>query len=127
MEAFVCFELSCDGIYYAVIEPDFNVLPLIIKHFKARYADQKWVIFDQKRHYGMYYDGSDMQIISEAALAPRGTPHAAEVAFQRLWQIYFRHTNIQERKNNKLHLQHVPMRYWKYLSEKKPILSHSLQ
>jgi hypothetical protein len=29
------------------------------------------------------------------------------------------HTNIKERKNDKLHVQHVPKRYWKYLTEKK--------
>ena len=40
MEAFVRFQLTKDGLYYAVIEPDFNVLPLLTDHFKNRYADQ---------------------------------------------------------------------------------------
>ena len=31
---------------------------------------------------------------------------------------YFKSTNIKSRKNMKLHLQHVPKRYWKYLTEK---------
>ena len=54
MLAFVRFELLQDEVYFAKIEPDFNVLPLIRKHFKERYADQKWMIFDLKRHYGIF-------------------------------------------------------------------------
>ena len=41
MEAFVRFQLTKDNLYYAIIEPDFNVLPLIVKHFKNRYQDQQ--------------------------------------------------------------------------------------
>src|SRR3982751_1526354 len=33
MEAFVRFQLTKDRLYYAIIQPDFNVLPLISKHF----------------------------------------------------------------------------------------------
>ncbi|MES2689093.1 MAG: DUF4130 domain-containing protein, partial [Bacteroidota bacterium] len=38
--------------------------------------------------------------------------------YRQLWAGYFKHTNIPSRKNIKLHLQHVPKRYWKYLPEK---------
>ena len=43
----------------------------------------------------------------------------AEPDYQVLWKSYFDSVNIPERKNMKLHLQHVPRRYWKYLSEKR--------
>src|SRR5690606_3156455 len=56
MEAFIRFRHAADDIYYCGIDPDFNVLPLIMTHFKNRYADQKWVIYDLNRHYGLYYD-----------------------------------------------------------------------
>ena len=42
-----------------------------------------------------------------------------ELHYQKLWIEYFDHTNIKERRNDKLHVQHVPKRYWKYLTEKK--------
>ncbi|WP_241280121.1 DUF4130 domain-containing protein [Chryseobacterium cucumeris] len=44
--------------------------------------------------------------------------HDEEKGYQLLWQRYFTKTNIVERKNMKLHIQHVPKRYWKYLTEK---------
>lgn len=44
MKAFIRFSKSNDGLYFATIDPDFNVLPFIIDFFKKRYADQKWLI-----------------------------------------------------------------------------------
>ena len=57
MLAFVRFELLQDEVYFAKIEPsDFNVLHLLEKHFKERYADQKWMIFDLKDIMEFFYD-----------------------------------------------------------------------
>ncbi len=41
-----------------------------------------------------------------------------EKLYATLWKDYFKNTNIKERKNLKLHIQHVPKRYWRYLTEK---------
>lgn len=38
--------------------------------------------------------------------------------FQHLWKQYYHSTNIEARRNMKLHIKHVPKRYWKYLVEK---------
>ena len=125
MEAFVRFRLTKDDFYFANIEPDFNVLPLISKHFKRRYADQKWVIYDLKRNYGLYYDLENVDFIDlalpedfDATKTSEAFFATEELEFQTLWQDYFKSTNIPSRKNMKLHIRHVPKRYWKYLSEK---------
>ena len=125
MEAFVRFKLTKDDLYFANIEPDFDVLPLISKHFKSRYADQKWIIYDLKRGYGLYYDLEKVDIINltlpedfDPSKTSKDFFAAEELEFQTLWQDYFQSVNIASRKNIKLHVQHVPKRYWKYLSEK---------
>lgn len=130
MEAFVRFQLTSDGIYYSAIEPDFNVLPLIIKHFKDRYADQHWIIYDRKRNYGIQYS-CEAGKVSEIQLTltdeAKGVFLAASVVaeeelhYQHLWRKYFSSVNILPRKNMKLHVRHVPLRYWKYLTEKFPL------
>ena len=128
MEAFVRFEKTQDGLFHATIEPDFDVLPLIAAHFTKRYADQRWLIFDRHRHYGLYYDLQRTDIVqfdAQAAPQRRAAVSATvlderEPLFQLLWQSYFDHVNIPERKNLKLHRRHMPLRYWKYLSEKQP-------
>ncbi len=126
MTAFVRFELGSDDIYYAQIEPDFDVLPVIAKHFQSRYADQKWLINDLKRQYGLFYNLQEVYPIT-LTKEPQGhlpvvgeiTLNPSEKKFQELWKQYFKSTNIASRKNTKLHLQHVPKRYWKHLTEKK--------
>jgi probable DNA metabolism protein len=45
-----------------------------------------------------------------------------EELYQHLWQQYFKSVNIVSRKNTKLHIQHMPKRYWKYLTEKQALL-----
>ncbi|WP_179353823.1 TIGR03915 family putative DNA repair protein [Winogradskyella vidalii] len=127
MEAFVRFRLTKDTIYFASIAPDFNVLPLIDKHFKRRYADQKWVIYDLKRKYGLFYNLEKVEVMQmdfpehfDFTKTDAAFFSAQEFEFQKLWQDYFKSTNIESRKNMKLHIRHVPKRYWKYLSEKQP-------
>jgi len=125
MEAFVRFKLMKDDIYFANIEPDFNVLPLISKHFKNRYADQKWLIYDIKRRYGLFYNLNTVETIIldlpdhfDFTKTSQSIFTEGELEFQKLWQDYFSSVNIASRKNMKLHVQHVPKRYWKYMSEK---------
>lgn len=124
MHAFVRFEKLQDEVYFAKVEPDFNVLPLIVSHFKNRYQDQKWMIYDLKRHYGIFYDLEDVQFFEPALEQTQQLKrtenilHEEEIQYQKLWQRYFFKTNIPERKNMKLHVQSLPKRYWKYLTEK---------
>lgn len=164
MEAFIRFKKTADGLFYAVVEPDFNVLPIIVKHFRNRYADQPWLIYDQARRYGMYYDTQTVATVeltfnpnavatthfasglkdgesnpppadidrSSALSNPLSTKDIAsaselpavqlldseEALYDQLWKDYFKSVNIVERKNMRLHLQHVPKRYWRYLNEK---------
>ena len=128
MEAFVRFEKTQDGLFHATVEPDFDVLPLIAPHFTKRYADQRWLIYDRRRGYGLYYDLTRTDVVQFENAAPahvsRGVTAAVlnerEPLFQVLWQAYFDHVNIPERKNLKLHRRHMPLRYWQYLSEKQP-------
>ena len=125
MHAFVRFQLSKDDIYFSTIEPDFDVLPLITDHFEKRYPAQTWLIYDLKRHYGMFFnqekteaitfseqDHQQLRVVSSSILEEK------ETSYQEGWKKYFKSTNIPARRNMKLHLQHVPKRYWKYLVEK---------
>lgn len=122
MTAFVRFEKMQDEVFFAKIDPDFNVLPLIRKHFKDRYQDQKWMIYDLRRNYGLLYDLETCDFFYPEEKIDLNKYqqkfHDEEKNYQTLWQRYFTKTNIVERKNLKLHIQHVPKRYWKYLTEK---------
>ena len=125
MEAFIRFQLTGDHLYYAICQPDFNVLPLIEKHFKNRYADQRWLIYDSQRKYGIYYDLTTVDTIQLSFNEQTNNgKYIAVIAdekeeiYQKLWLQYFTSVNIAARKNTKLHIQHMPKRYWKFLPEK---------
>jgi probable DNA metabolism protein len=126
MNQFIRFQKTADGIYYASVEPKFNVLPLIITHFETRYADQQWIIYDGSRNYGFYYNCTNTILIkleSEKINPLNGKINndvlaEEELHFQQLWKQYFRSTCIEERRNERLQMQHMPKRYWKYLTEK---------
>lgn len=125
MEAFVRFQCTKDKLYYSIIQPDYNVLPLIKKHFEKRYADQRWLIYDSRRKYGLYYDlektkevllNFEIDLNNKEAL--KEVLDNEEELYKTLWQQYFQSVNIKAKKNIKLHIQHMPKRYWKYLPEK---------
>jgi len=127
MKAFIRFQETADGIFYAPVEPDYNVLPLIAGFFKNRYADQRWIIYDLKRKYGLYYDLEKVEEIrleyapemkNDSTFLSEDVVSDKEKLYGLLWNDYFKSTNIPARKNMKLHIQHVPKRYWKYLTEK---------
>ncbi|HYE55911.1 MAG TPA: TIGR03915 family putative DNA repair protein [Chitinophagaceae bacterium] len=125
MEAFVRFQLTADQLYYAIVQPDYNVLPLVGAHFKERYADQRWLIYDARRKYGIYYDLEKLSPVNIAfneglagGTAVQAVYDESEALYQLLWQQYFSSVNIAARKNMRLHLQRMPARYWKYLVEK---------
>lgn len=124
MHAFVRFQETKDKIWACEINPDFNVLPLIGKHFKDRYPALEWIIIDVNRQYGLHYSKEDdMNFVTfvDNAKGNRITNDVIsdqEVEYQSLWKQYFKSVNIEMRNNEKLHVRHVPKRYWKYLIEK---------
>jgi len=123
---FTRFQKTVEGSYYASFAPMYDVLPLCIPHFRDRFADQSWIIYDLKRNYGFWYDLKNVSRVEfdELKVNPQnGQLHASLLAedeklFQQLWKQYYRSICIQERKNDKVHRQLLPKRFWKYLPEK---------
>lgn len=123
MEAFVRFEEMENGIYFARIEPQYDVLPLTIGHFSQRYPMQQWAIYDMLRGYGIFNHPDGLRKISDletSGIEAHYSEH--EHTYQRLWQRYFQSVNIASRRNPRLHRQQMPQRYWKHLTEKQPLI-----
>ena len=119
---FIRFQRTDDDIYYASFEPLYNVLPLTINHFKNRFSDQKWIIYDVKRNYGFFYNLKGVDEVRFEMHRPgkvnKEILSNEELFFSDLWRSYYDSTNTKERKNLKLHKQFMPKRFWKYLPEK---------
>jgi len=126
INGFVRFQKTSEGSYYASFAPLYDVLPLCIPHFRDRYADQSWIIYDLKRNYGFGYDLKNVTRVVFDHLkinSQNGQLHTTLLAedekhFQKMWKQYYKSICIQERRNDKVHRQHLPKRFWKYLPEK---------
>lgn len=130
MKQFIRFQKAKDGTYLAVVSPDHNVLPLITDHFQDRFNDQPWLIYDAKRHYGYYYDGTAAPIhitFKDESAVPFDLSNGKlndevlsdnDQLFQQLWRTYFKAICIKERMNPRKQLSDMPRRYWKYMTEK---------
>jgi probable DNA metabolism protein len=125
MRQFIRFQKTKDDIFFAYIEPLYNVLPLTVDFFEDRFADQQWIIYDAKREYGYYYNLEKTEEVrfnqfvlpSSGKLAPEQLD-ADELDFRQLWKDYLQSVTIKERVNLKLQRQFMPKRFWKHLTEK---------
>ena len=126
MHAFVRFERRAGERYIAVARPEHNVLPLLEDHFAARYPALRWAIVDVRRRYALVHTPAAER--EAGAPATHFTPAESlealpeahdEAGYQDLWQTYYHAVTIPARRNLKLHLRHVPRRYWPYLTEKR--------
>jgi len=92
------------------------------------YADQLKEMTDRlKREYGYYYDLNDtIEVRFEekdshllTGLLSEDIMDKDEKLFQSMWKEYFKSIAIKERLNLRLHRQHMPARFWKYMPEKR--------
>lgn len=126
MHAFVRFEQREGGWWVARVRPDGHVLPLVGPHFEARYPAMRWAIVDARRGLALVHIPAAERAGGEEAtrIVPAEAVEAApqsddEAHVQQMWRTYFHAVTIPERKNLRLHLRHVPRRYWPYLVEKR--------
>jgi len=107
---------GAEDLYYAEIEPDFNIVGLIAPHFAEGMADQNWMIHDIKRRIAALYDRHEWVLVD---IAEVNIPKldSRETKYEELWRAYYKHISIPERKNPKLQKRCMPMRYWKHLTE----------
>lgn len=65
IENSLVFETTDSSVYMTELEPGFNIIPLISRHFRYKYPKHPWIIYDNKRKYGVYYNGISLEMVSE--------------------------------------------------------------
>ena len=105
-------------ILYAQIEPDHNIIALLAPHFQARLRNENFIIHDSKREIGVFYNKKEWIVKDIEKLDPSLVKESEEI-YEELWKTYFKSISIERKTNPKLQKRNMPMRYWKYLTEKK--------
>ena len=125
-QGFVRFQETSEGLLFAAIEPDHDILSLLAPHFVRRFGSQNWVIYDQRRDKGVLYQKPELleitltnkQLNTITGEILHSIQSEDENLYRSLWKAYYKAINIPERKNTRLMLRLLPRRYWKYLPEK---------
>lgn len=117
LKGFLRFMENDKGVLYAPYSPDNDITDLIAPHFAARLGNQKFVIHDIKRKIAALYDGNEIVI----CYADGADIYLSEYeeTFEQLWKLYYKSVNIKERPHEKQMKGYMPVRYWKFLPEKK--------
>ncbi len=126
-KGFVRFRRIKDDTYYAIIDPQCNVLPLIADHFTGRFSDQDFVIHDVRRNMALVYSSesrsseiSRLTGVNEELLSyQEGSTllHEEEEGYMDLWRTFFDAVSIEGRKNLRCQRNFMPKKYWKDLVE----------
>ncbi len=109
------FRRLASGVFYAPMEPEFDVLCLVAPHFVRRMNSEQLFIHDLKRRKALLYREGEMAVV-EAAPADPGLAEE-EALYQEMWRDYFKTIAVPGRYNPRLQAGNMPMRYWRYLIE----------
>ena len=122
MYQFVRFEQLETGLFYAVINPRNNVLPLIMGHFCARFNTQPFVIYDEAHKIAGVYDKRRQYLVPSPELnVPASSPD--EQLYQQLWKTFYDSLSNEQRYNPDLRRNFMPKRFWRNLTEMKLAIS----
>lgn len=117
LKGFLRFMENAEGVLYAPYSPDNDITDMLAVHFAARFANQRFVIHDVKRKIAAMYDGQEivMTRVGDAEIYLS----EYEAYFENLWRQYYKSVNIESRPHEKQMKGYMPVRYWKFLPEKK--------
>ena len=118
MKGFLRFQELAPLFFLAQIEPDHNILPILIPHLQKRFSDQTMLIADRKRNCALLLNGQKSTLIpfqqsDIEQLLSKSSPDN----YQLLFSQYFQAINIPERENLRQQLNYMPKRYRKYMAE----------
>lgn len=115
LRGFVRFS-EFDGVLGAEIEPKNRVLPLLRHHFCERYHNEALFIYDRTHREALLYSGGVSRIVPLEHFE-MAQPDEQEASYRRLWRRFYDTIAIEERKNEKLRMTHMPKRYWSTMTE----------
>ena len=98
------------------IRPKNRVLPLLQHHFCARYAEDRFFLYDRTHREILLYAAGQAAIrpLDDFQMAP---PDASEAHYRLLWKQFYDTVAIRERYNPRCRQTQMPKRYWDTMTE----------
>ena len=99
----------------AVIHPKHRILPLLRGHFCSRLPDENFLIYDAAHGTALLHRDGQVRYLSMERYIP-GTDET-ELDWQRMWKRFFKALTIEQRRDEKAQMSHVPKRFWQDMCE----------
>ncbi len=117
MKGFLRFAETVSGVFYAPYTPDNDITEMLMPHFCARFSNEKFIIHDVNRKIVGIYNGQDW--VMGYAEKNDILISQYENGLEKLWKKYYKAVTIQSRLHEKQMKSSMPVRYWKFLPEKR--------
>lgn len=115
LKGFIRFSVT-NGALLAEIDPKNTVLPVLAQHFCERYPEERFLIYDKTHAMALAYEPYHPVIFPLEALE-QPEPDEEELAFRRLWQLFYDTVEVEGRHNPQCRMTHMPKRYWGNMTE----------
>lgn len=119
LKGFLRFEELENGILYAKIAPKNNILPFLMPHFSDRLPSDNFVIFDENRRlFGLHPKQQQWYMMSGQDFDENRLVFSKEEqVYQELFVHFCERIAIEARKNPKLQMSMLPLRFRPYMVE----------
>ena len=116
LKGFLRFSETTNGVLYAHVTPDNDIIELLVPHFVKRFKYHAFAIHDVRRNKLALYDKKKVTFTTptEPLSVYIGE---TEVECRSLWKNYFNSVNIPSRKNLRQQRGYLPSRYTSNMTE----------
>lgn len=116
---FIRFQELLNGVLYARIAPENNVLPLLADHFTDRLKNENFVIYDENRKQALAYSQKKQWEIYQNIMVEEEQLQMSECeeSMKELWKTFYQSIAIPERSNLQLQRQLLPLKFRKFMTE----------
>ncbi len=115
---FLRFQELENGVLYSKIGPKYDVMVFLMPHFADRLPIENFMIFDEKRNlFGIHPAGRPWYLLHGEEVELPLQMSEEELRYQELFRHFCHTITIEERMNEKLQKNMLPLRFRKYMVE----------
>lgn len=111
---FARFRELASGVLFAEIEPKNQILTCIADHFANRLPLENWMIYDQTHSMFLVHQAKKQWVLVAGEELNReeiDLVSDTQLEYERLWKQFCQSICIEERRNSRRQMQHMPLRY----------------
>lgn len=124
MLQFLRFSKLENDVYFARINPKYDVVPLLMNHFSARFNTQPFMIYDEVHNTAGIWDLKQWYLVRPDTLTIPDL-HEDEQRYRIMWKTFYDRICNEQRLNPQLRTQFMPQRLWCNITEMVTVLPSS--